>query len=319
MAKLTLQARPRHHSEVVQSTNGETHRNKLGIVTLQDHHLSATRFLYRFLKMRGTHVAALSGLILTSFAHPHHASSSNGIEARQVAGNRFEQFRPVQRSTYVPEGEVSIARVPSAGGDYVEVATAHLRSIHPEAEFRQVGDNHVSSSGVGHVYFKQTLNGIDIDDADFNVCISLPSRTDIMANNSQVNVRPDGTILSYGDSFYTGPTPAAAPAPAEVIEPQPALETVVDVLGLPIDAAEAQIVEESEQSFTVQGLSNVESPPDGQLVYYRTADGTLVSAWRIETDLGDNWLTTYLDAENDNNVLAVTDYVADTAERYQVL
>lgn len=131
-------------------------------------------------------------------------------------------------------------------------------------------------------------------------------------------VRPDGTILSFGDSFFTGTLPSAPPQSSAVIEPQPLLETVVDVLALPINPAEAEIVDETARSFMVEGLSGVESPPEGQLVYYRAADGSLVSAWRVETDVGENWLTTYVDAENENEILAVTDYVADV-ETYQVL
>lgn len=77
-------------------------------------------------------------------------------------------------------------------------------------------------------------------------------------------------------------------------------------------------MDETARSFTIQGLGDaVESPPDGQLVYYRNPSGGLVSAWRLETDVKDSWLTTYVDAENENNVLAVTDYVADS-ESYQV-
>ncbi|KXS94222.1 hypothetical protein AC578_10707 [Pseudocercospora eumusae] len=256
--------------------------------------------------MRTAQLAVISGLVLTPLAHPFLASNSaasehHSIQARQLS-NAVDQWRPQQRSTYVAEsGDISVQRTSGdTAGDYVQAATAFVRSIHPDAEFRQINDNYVSSNGIGHVYFKQTVNGIDIDDSDFNV-----------------NVRADGTIFSYGDSFHTGPTPAAAPAPAEVLEPQPALEIVVDVLALPIDPAEAQIVEETGKSFVVEGLSNVESPPNGQLVYYRSADGSLVSAWRVETDVGDHWLTSYIAAENENNVLAVTDYVAD-AETYQV-
>lgn len=97
------------------------------------------------------------------------------------------------------------------------------------------------------------------------------------------------------------------------------LETDVETLALPIEPAAADIVmEETARSFTVQGLGDaVESPPDGQLVYHRNPAGGLVSAWRLEADVKDSWLTTYVDAENENNILAVTDYVADS-ESYQV-
>ncbi|KAK4627330.1 Extracellular metalloproteinase MEP [Fulvia fulva] len=252
--------------------------------------------------MRSSQIAALSSLVLGTLSHPFHDSHAlesdpEALQRRQLS-SRLDDFRPQQRSRYVAEdGEISVQRTSApASTDPIEAATNHLRSIHPDAEFRTANDNHVSSNGIAHVYFKQTLNGLDIDDADFNV-----------------NVRPDGTIFSYGSSFYTGPLPEAAPAPEEVAEPQPVLETVVDVLALPIQPAEADIlVEETARSFTVQGLNNVESPPEGQLVYYGNAEGNLISAWRLETDVSENWLTTYVDATNENNILAVTDYVAES-------
>ncbi|KAM3421665.1 Extracellular metalloproteinase [Cercospora zeina] len=257
--------------------------------------------------MRTSHLTALSGLlILNAIAHPVNdlaaaeSGHSHHLSKRQSA-DALERFRPRQRATYVAEDGEPAASIASVGSPD-EAAEALVRSTFPDAEFRRVGDSWTSSSGITHFYFKQTLNGLDIDDADFNV-----------------NVRPDGTILSYGNSFFAGTVPEAAPAPEEVIEPQPVLEAVVNALALPLEPAAAEIVvEETARSFTVQGLGDtVESPPDGQLVYYRTPEGELVSAWRVETDIGDSWLTTYVDATNDNAILAVTDYVAD-AESYQV-
>jgi extracellular elastinolytic metalloproteinase len=52
---------------------------------------------------------------------------------------------------------------------YLDVATALLRQVAPGAEFRLVDDHYVGTNGVGHVNFKQTAHGLDIDNADFNV------------------------------------------------------------------------------------------------------------------------------------------------------
>ncbi len=54
---------------------------------------------------------------------------------------------------------------------YVDTATTLVRSKFPDAEFRLVS-NYVSGNGVGHVVFKQTVHGIDIDTADLNVNVS---------------------------------------------------------------------------------------------------------------------------------------------------
>lgn len=122
--------------------------------------------------VRAVQAAALSGLALAVGAHPHARSSEHQLQARQLTGT-IDRFRPLQRATYVAEsGDVSILSVSTSSGDYVQVAEAHLRRIHPEAEFRRAGDSYVSSNGIGHVYFKQTLFGFDIDDADFNVNVS---------------------------------------------------------------------------------------------------------------------------------------------------
>lgn len=101
-----------------------------------------------------------------------------------------------------------------------------------------------------------------------------------------------------------------------MLEPVAAVTGVVETLALPIEPSEGQVVEDGAR-FTVEGLSNVESAPQGQLVYYRAGE-SLVPAWRVETDVGDAWLTSYIQADGSNDVIAVTDYVAD-AETYQVL
>lgn len=116
--------------------------------------------------------AALSGLVLAVGAHPHARSSEHQLHARQLTAT-IDRFRPRQRATYVAEsGDVSTLSVSTSPGDYVQVAETHLRRVHPEAEFRRAGDNYVSGNGIGHVYFKQTLFGFDLDDADFNVNVS---------------------------------------------------------------------------------------------------------------------------------------------------
>lgn len=116
--------------------------------------------------------AALSGLLLGVAAHPHARSFEHQLHARQLTGT-VDRFRPLQRSKYVAEsGDISIQRTSAPSGDYVQAAEAHLRRVHPNAEFRRAGDNYVSGNGIGHVYFKQTIFGFDIDDADFNVNVS---------------------------------------------------------------------------------------------------------------------------------------------------
>lgn len=90
----------------------------------------------------------------------------------------------------------------------------------------------------------------------------------------------------------------------------------MSTLNLPIDPEAGQLNVEEETSFSIAGASGPQ--PNGQLVYYQNAQGELVPAWRVETDLTDSYLTTYISArESDSEeILAVTDYVADA--NYQV-
>ena len=54
-------------------------------------------------------------------------------------------------------------------GDYVETATELVKSVAPDATFRIEQDHYVGKNGIAHVNFKQTVHGVDIDNADFNV------------------------------------------------------------------------------------------------------------------------------------------------------
>lgn len=45
--------------------------------------------------------------------------------------------------------------------------------------------------------------------------------------------------------------------------------------------------------------------------YYHTKYGELKLVWRLETDFGESWLTTYADAQEKGVVYSVADYAAD--------
>lgn len=61
--------------------------------------------------------------------------------------------------------------------DYTVTASNLVRSLFPESDFRMIQDHYIGQNGVGHVFFKQTAHGLDIDNADFNVNVShVPTR-----------------------------------------------------------------------------------------------------------------------------------------------
>lgn len=52
--------------------------------------------------------------------------------------------------------------------------------------------------------------------------------------------------------------------------------------------------------------------PRADLAYYQTPEGIKL-IWRLETDLDENWLITYANAQEKGSIIAVADYVADAS------
>jgi extracellular elastinolytic metalloproteinase len=137
-----------------------------------------------------------------------------------------------------------------------------------------------------------------------------------IADNLQVG--RDGTIFSFGNSFFSGDIPAApSKTKRDHIEPLAAFKSAVSVLDLPVSAASATSEpKEAADTFAIKQSSGTVSEPEARLVYVQTSKGKLALTWRVETDVLSNWLLTYVDALDGSQVHAVVDYSAD--ESYQV-
>lgn len=92
-----------------------------------------------------------------------------------------------------------------------------------------------------------------------------------------------------------------------------ALDHAVSTFALPIDNAATATAEPTEgaDDFVLTGTSGAQSNPKARLVYFVKADNSLVLTWRIETDVLDDWLLTYVDAESTSQVHSVVNYVAE--------
>ncbi|KAM0704098.1 hypothetical protein Q7P35_008330 [Cladosporium inversicolor] len=184
--------------------------------------------------------------------------------------------------------------------DYVDTATELVKTKIPGATFRLVQDHYVGDNGIAHVHFKQTANGLDIDNADFNV-----------------NIDKDGSVFSFGGSFYEGDIPAPSELrKRDLIQPVEALQGAVAALQLPVkaDAATAEPTE-GDDSYVIKGTSGAEKDPKAQLMYLQQ-DGQLKLTYRVETDILSNWLLTYVDANTKEEIHGVVDWAADAS--YQV-
>ncbi|KAJ0161302.1 Extracellular metalloproteinase mep [Colletotrichum tanaceti] len=254
--------------------------------------------MYR--SMKSLALLGLLGPTSQIFAHP---ATSHNIGRR---GIDIEAFRLPQLGSYTNATETE-ASPPIAlllkRESYVETATELVQKLAPDAEFRLVGDHYVGTNGIGHVNFKQTAHGLDIDNADFNV-----------------NIGKDGKVFSYGNNFFKGDIPEVSPLKKrDFKDPVSALNGAKDVLQLPVEAGSAS-AEPKEgggiEVYAIKGTSGAVSDPEARLVYFVKADGSLSLSWRVETDMSENWLLTYVDAETGaaDVVHGVVDYVSDLAD-----
>lgn len=104
-----------------------------------------------------------------AIAHP--VRSSGQLQRRIVDLN---QFRLKTQASYTNSDDTaSLVGSLAKRADYVDAATALVKQVAPKAEFRLVPDHYVGTNGVAHITFKQTANGLDIDNADFNVNVRI--------------------------------------------------------------------------------------------------------------------------------------------------
>lgn len=122
-------------------------------------------------------------------------------------------------------------------------------------------------------------------------------------------------MFSYGNSFFTGEIPSAL-RKRQSVAPVQALQGVNNALDLSISTNQANAQSDGANTYTIQGTSGATQDPKAKLVYFQTSDNTLSLAWRVETDIYSNWLLSYGDAANTQNILGVVDYSADAT--YQV-
>jgi extracellular elastinolytic metalloproteinase len=118
-----------------------------------------------------THFIHLLGLSSLAGAYP--SQKAPNLSPLSKRGLDLEAFKLPPMAEYVSQDEVpDELSVVTMRADYTETAKDLVKSTFPKATFRMVNDHYIGSNGIAHVNFKQTANGIDIDNADFNVNVS---------------------------------------------------------------------------------------------------------------------------------------------------
>lgn len=119
--------------------------------------------------MRSVLIATLASVAAVGvYAHPQ-ARNSASLSRRAID---LDKFRMVVKTEYKNATEVDAdPTIPTlrARASPEETATELVSAQAPDAEFRLSTDHYTGKNGVSHFYYKQTANGLDIDNADFNV------------------------------------------------------------------------------------------------------------------------------------------------------
>lgn len=123
--------------------------------------------------MKSAILLGLTGLAANVNAHPARQPENGNSLAKR--GIDISKYHLPSLSQYTPspniEEEASLQSL-TYKRNYVDTATRAVKKIAPKSEFRVVDDHYIDVDGIGHVHFKQTVHGIDIDNADFKVNVS---------------------------------------------------------------------------------------------------------------------------------------------------
>ena len=114
------------------------------------------------------------GAIKSVYAHPHPGQAGTHKFGRRTVD--LDAFRVKVVPVYKNATDI-IANGTLIGRDTPEDLAADLiRAKVPGATFRLATDHYVGKNGISHYYFKQTINGLDVDTGDFNVNVSTKQR-----------------------------------------------------------------------------------------------------------------------------------------------
>lgn len=186
--------------------------------------------LLAFAVSRTTAFTPGGGAHKSSFSSPA-TRSGEYLDSNAVSESSFSFSRPA----------LGFSR--RAASDPVEIAKAYLKNLAPDAELVSNGDHYTDAdTGITHVYFTQTLNGLNIENAQANV-----------------NILRDGTVLSAGESLVKGKIEAPSVLKKrEPLDAVAALRIAVEKKGYPIKTNNAQTIVESsfdgEMTISIAGV-----------------------------------------------------------------
>ncbi|OBT38629.1 hypothetical protein VE00_10726 [Pseudogymnoascus sp. WSF 3629] len=116
-----------------------------------------------------TTVAFAALLLGQAYAHPALASSRRDLQGRAVDSNAFRLGTKASYGNATYTTGSSVISSLSKRVTYIETAKALVQKVALGFELRVVDDHYVGSNGIAHVNLKQTVHGLDIDNALYSL------------------------------------------------------------------------------------------------------------------------------------------------------
>lgn len=157
-------------------------------------------------------------------------------------------------------------------GDALDIALAYLVDhretlglTREDLHAFEVTDRYVSpSNGVTHLYLRQTLDDIEVINADINV-----------------NVNHNGAVINVGSMFLGGLSGRASSDPPSVF-PDAALAALADRIGLPLNSAPSIVAHgATSQGYAFEATALSLDPIPVGLHYVPRPDGAVELAWNF--------------------------------------
>ncbi|KAJ3232208.1 ammonium transporter [Chytriomyces hyalinus] len=176
----------------------------------------------------------------------------------------------------------ALAKSLSIGKDQLQVSHAHTSTV----------------SGIHHIHFVQVLKGIPVSNAVANV-----------------NITPDGQVLSVYQSFVTEKNAtasfaASAAAPAEPITADVAVLKFAASKGL--KTTDKLTVTKDGDKFIVKGASFAQQEIRASQKFYQKGSD-LALCWDLSVDFGNKWQNAFVNAET-GEVVAVNNWTSDFSD-----
>lgn len=114
-------------------------------------------------------------------------------------------------------------------------------------------------------------------------------------------VAKDGSVLSFGNSFFTGKVPSAKSS--KNVDAKQALVVAQEGLDLRLTKISESSLEGNDDTATIKGVSGVERDPEANLLYFVKPDGKLALTWKVKAFSEDAAFTSYVDVETDDGKL----------------